>query len=354
MIKIIAEAGINHNGSLEKALQLVEIAAHAGADYVKFQTYKVASLMRADAPKAKYQLLKGGEKTTQYELLAHCKLSSEDHRKIKQYCDGLKIGFLSTAFDIASARFLIEAFSPDFLKIPSGEITNSEYLYEHAITRRPMLVSTGMATEGEIEEALGVIASGLEGCVVPARRNLRNVWSLENQRRNLARYVCLLHCVSDYPTKPDEANLRAIDRLKKKFGLDVGLSDHSKGIYIPIAAAVMGISVIEKHFTVSRSEEGPDQEVSVEPDELTSMIDAIREVERARGKEEKKPTVLEMETRKTARKSLVASRAIRKGEYFSRDNLTAKRPGTGRSAMDYWELIGQPATRDYQQDDFIL
>lgn len=353
MIKIIAEAGINHNGSLEKALELVEVAARAGANYVKFQTYNVRSLMRVDAPKARYQLSKGGESTTQYELLEQCRLSWEDHRTIKILCDELKIGLLSTAFDLESAQFLINSVDPDYLKIPSGEITNSEYLYELASYRRPMLISTGMASEVEIEEALGVVAAGLSIHGVPARKDLRHTWKMKRAIQDLQHYVCLLHCVSDYPTSPDDANLRVIDLLGEKFGLRVGLSDHSRGIYIPIAAAAMDICFLEKHFTLSRSEDGPDQEASLEPNELSSMIEAVREVERAVGKKEKKPTAAEMQTKKTARKSLVAARSIIEGEKFSRENLTAKRPGTGRSAMDFWEIIGQIATRNYDEDEFI-
>ena len=354
MTIVIAEAGINHNGSVTKALEMIEVAVVAGADYIKFQTYVTENLLRQGAPKAPYQVRSslGGE--TQHGLLAECRLTESEHILVKEACDAKGIGFLSTAFDIASANFLIDSFNPDFLKIPSGEITNAEYLFYHGSQNRPILMSTGMSDEREIEDALGVIAYGLIGGDSPSKNNCSNAFISQAGQKALQEKVHLLHCVSEYPPNTAELNLLAIPALKKRFQLKIGYSDHSSGICAAIGATALGAEVIEKHFTLSRKMEGPDHQASLEPEELSEMVRSIHELDKALGSGRKQPTKGEDNVKSVARKSLVASRAIRKGEYFTRDNLTAKRPGTGRSAMDYWELIGQPATREYQQDDFIL
>jgi N-acetylneuraminate synthase len=325
---IIAEAGVNHNGELALARKLVAAAAAAGADLVKFQTFVADRSIAASAPKARYQ--EDGSSESQHEMVRKLELSRGDHEVLIDECRERGIGFLSTAFDIGSFE-LLEALGLDLVKIPSGEITNLPLLRRMAYGGKPILLSTGMASLGEIDAALDVI----------------------EQAGTPRAHVTLLHCNTAYPTPADDVNLRAMLSLKAAFGVEVGYSDHTVGIEIPIAAVALGATVIEKHFTLNRGLPGPDHRASLEPAELEAMVRAIRNVERALGNGVKRPTASELENRAIARKSLVASRAIHAGERFSADNLAAKRPGTGISPMRWDDVVGRAASRDFAPDELI-
>lgn len=324
---IIAEAGVNHNGSLETAKQLVRTAKECGADIVKFQTAKLDSLVSKFAEMADYQKANTGKTESQKEMLAKLLLSFDDFTELAAYCKEIGIMFLSTPFDIESIHFLNDL--QDIWKIPSGEITNYPYLVEIAKTGKKILLSTGMSTIEEVEEALKIL------------------------RENGADDMVILHCTTDYPAPIDSINLKAMLGLKERFGCPVGYSDHTKGIEVSIAAVAMGATVIEKHFTLDKTMSGPDHKASLEPNELKELISAIRNVERAMGTREKKPTESEVRNRSVVRKSIVASKPILKGETFSTENLTTKRPGTGISPMKWNEIIGTIADRDYKEDELI-
>ena len=324
-VLIIAEAGVNHNGSIETALQLVEEAAKAGVDAVKFQTFKADGLVQKSAPKAEYQKAATGGGETQYEMLKRLELSDNDHRRLVDRCRSLGIMFLSTAFDINGIRYLNELDLP-YMKVPSGEITNLPYLRAMDGCGRPVLMSTGMATLDEVRSALAI----LKHC-----------------------NVTLLQCATEYPCPYDAVNLNAMLTLKKSFGLNVGYSDHTPGIEISIAAVALGACVIEKHFTLDRNMSGPDHKASIEPKELRQMVSAIRNVEVSLGDGIKRPADVELKNIPIARKSIVAKIPIRKGETLTEVNLTVKRPGTGISPMRWDEIVGTAAIRDYAADELI-
>lgn len=328
---IIAEAGVNHNGSLEMALRLVEAAAKAGADYVKFQTFKAENLVTAQAAKAEYQQKNtGGDDNSQLAMLKALELSKEDFKTIERSCRDLGIGFLSTPFDFESIDFL-GTIEQDFWKIPSGEITDYPYLCRIASFGQPVVMSTGMSTLDEVEAAVNVLTNcGL---------------SLND--------ITLLHCTTMYPTPFEDVNLRAMETLAKLGVGAVGYSDHTPGIEVPIAAVALGARVIEKHFTLDRSLPGPDHKASLEPDELAAMVRSIRHIEAALGTPEKRPTRSELPNIEIARRSIVASRPIKEGEIFSPDNLTVKRPARGLSPMRWHHLLGLKADRPYATDDPI-
>ncbi|WMJ83315.1 N-acetylneuraminate synthase [Oscillospiraceae bacterium LTW-04] len=327
-IKIIAEAGVNHNGSMDLAKQLVDIAAKAGADYIKFQTWKSESIISRYAPKAKYQAEATGNGGTMLGMVKKLELSFDNFRELKACCQKAGIGFLSTPFDIESAEFLFY-LGVDAIKIPSGEITNLPLLEVIASFPNPILLSTGMCTLQEIEDAIAVLQKG---------------W---------VESIALLHCNTQYPTPMNDINLRAMQTLKERFGFPVGLSDHSQGIEVPIAAAALGAEVIEKHFTLSHQLAGPDHKASADPNELADMIRGIRNIELAMGTGEKTVTESERENIAAARKSIVAARSILKGEVFTPDNITTKRPGTGISPMKWHAVIGMAAKRDFGVDELI-
>lgn len=324
---IIAEAGVNHNGSVEIAKKLVDKAKDAGADIVKFQTAKLDSLVSKNANIAEYQKNNIGVEESQKEMLRKLLLPYEDFIDISNYCKKVGITFLSTPFDIESIRFLNDLQS--IWKIPSGEITNYPYLVEIAETQKDIILSTGMSTLEEINDAI-------------------NVLKMYTKAK-----ITLLHCTTNYPTPLEDVNLRAMLTLKERFGYNVGYSDHTKGIEVPIAAVAMGATVIEKHFTLDRNMVGPDHKASLEPNELKEMISAIRKIEKALGNSTKMPTSAEMANRDVARKSIIASTEIKKGDLLSENNITTKRPGTGISPMRWNELIGTRANRDYHEDDLI-
>jgi N-acetylneuraminate synthase len=350
---IIAEAGVNHNGSVQTAMQLVDAAVAAGADAVKFQTFKAEKLVTQSASKAEYQKQTTGEAESQLAMLRKLELKYEFHFQLRDYCQRQGIEFLSTAFDIDSLAFLANELGISRLKIPSGEITNGPFLLAHAQTGKDIIVSTGMSTLGEVETALGVLAFGFLGWERPSREAFQKAYSEQAGQAVLKEKVTLLHCTSEYPTPMADVNLRAMDVLQQAFGLPIGYSDHTEGLVVPIAAVARGAVLIEKHFTLDRSQKGPDHQVSLEPDELKQMVRDIRGVEQALGRPNKMPQAVELQNRTVVRKSLVAAESIVAGEKFSAENLTSKRPGTGLSPMEYWRLLGQTSRQDYRTDDLI-
>jgi N,N'-diacetyllegionaminate synthase len=327
---IIAEAGVNHNGDLVPARKLIDVAAEAGADLVKFQTFSADRLVTRTAAKADYQNRTTDNKESQHEMLRRLELTAEMHKELIAHCAARGIGFFSTGFDIESVDLLV-GLGQDRFKIPSGEITNLPYLRHIGRMGKPVILSTGMTEMDEIQAAI----DALEAAGTP--------------RAN----VTVLHCTTEYPTPMVEVNLRAMLSIQTAFGVEVGYSDHTRGIEVAIAAVALGASVIEKHFTLDRNLPGPDHKASLEPEELKAMVAAIRNIELALGDGVKRLTPSEAGNRSVARKSLVASRAIRKGEVFSVENITAKRPGTGISPMRWDTVIDCRAPRDFSHDELI-
>lgn len=362
---IIAEAGVNHNGQLKLALELVDAAKSAGADVVKFQTFIADKLVTKDAEQAEYQKNNIGREESQWQMLKALELTYEEHMQVKTYCQQKKIAYLSTAFDLDSLAFLNQTMELPQLKIPSGEITNAPYLLAHAQTGCDLIVSTGMCTLEDITQALSIIAFGfinIEGdAQAHTNKNLTALSltdfeaaykSTEGQKL-LKEKVTLLHCTTDYPAPIDEVNLRAMDLMHEKFGLPVGYSDHTEGIVVPIAAVSLGACIIEKHFTLDRNMKGPDHKASIEPDELADMVQQIRQVEKALGRRDKNPVASEIKNMAIARKSIVAAKSIAQGETFSQDNLTIKRPGSGLAPINIWQLFGQASTKAYAEGELI-
>ncbi len=346
---VIAEAGVNHNGDPALAARLVEVAAKAGADAVKFQTFDPAALARPGAPKARYQEAAGAGGADQREMLAALTLPRAAYAELKATAESHGLVFMSTAFDEASLRFLAEELDVARFKIASGEITNAPLLRAHALYDRPMILSTGMATLGEIEFALAVLAHAhLSPAKPPCRREeVLDALGDEAAQAWLAARVTLLHCVSDYPAADEILNLRSIPTLKNVFGLPVGYSDHSAGVWAAPAAVALGAEVIEKHFTLDRGLPGPDHRASLEPADLAQMIAGIRTVEKALGKPGKPISPAERATRRVARRGVVAIRAIAAGEPFTEDNIAVLRPAEGAEPFAYWQILGRPAPRAY-------
>ncbi len=356
MTLIIAEAGVNHNGDEHLAFQLVDAAYHAGADIVKFQTFKAKNLVTEDAVQAEYQVINTQKQESQLAMLSRLELSYEIHHQLVKHCESLGIEFLSTAFDSESLDFLVNDLGLTRLKIPSGEITNAPLVLEHARTGCDLIVSTGMATLSEIEAVLGVIAFGYvaDKIAEPSELAFQQAYASEQGQKALKQKVTILHCTTEYPAPMLEINLKAMDTLGRAFELPAGYSDHSEGTTIPIAAVARGAVLIEKHFTLDKNMEGPDHKASLEPQELTAMITAIRQVEVALGVGVKSPTVSEVKNKAVARKSLVAAKAIQQGELITEDNLIIKRPGSGMSPYHYWTLLNKPASQVYQAGDLIF
>lgn len=326
-VYIIAEAGVNHNGSFDLACKLVDAAKSAGVDCIKFQTFKSKNLVSHTAQKADYQKNTTGD-GSQVDMLKKLELSYDEFIALKKYCDKVGITFLSTPFDFDSIDFLNSIDMP-FWKIPSGEITNLPYLLALARTGKPVVMSTGMCEMEEIEAAIKVL------------------------RENGIKDIKLLHCNTEYPTPFEDVNLRAMQTMRDAFGLEVGYSDHTKGIEVPVAAVAMGASVIEKHFTLDRNMEGPDHKASLEPGELAAMVSSIRHIEKALGNGDKTPSPSEQKNISIARKSIVAKKLIKAGDEFTEENITVKRPGSGISPMKWFEVLGTKATRDFQEDELI-
>lgn len=352
---IIAEVGVNHNGSLKRAIRMVGIAAEAGADAVKFQSFITEHEVTRDAPKADYQKKNAGAAGGQFAMLKALELSAADHRALVRACRNAGIEFMSTAFDHVSAAFLNKLGGLRRHKIASGEITNAPLLLQLARSRKPILLSTGMATLAEVETALGVIAFGYVSGenAKPSPKAFAAAFRSRDGQMALKKNVAVLQCTSEYPAAFDRINLRAMATLADTFGLKVGLSDHSPGVAVAVAAVARGATVIEKHFTLDRRLPGPDHKASLEPDELATLVSSIRAVEAAFGRPDKKPTVGERNVRAVARKSLVALQTIRAGERFTAANLGVKRPGGGLQPMLYWRLLGRKATRRYRRDEQI-
>ena len=351
---VIAEAGVNHNGSIERARALVQAAAEAGADAVKFQAFRAEALVAEGAPKAEYQEATTDPAESQAEMLRKLELGQEQHQALAEHCADRGIQFLSTPFDAQSARWLAEEIEVPRLKVGSGELTNGPFLLHVARLGCPTVLSTGMATIGEVERALSVLAFGyLEAEGRPTREALGRALASDAGQEALEENVTVLHCVTEYPAPPEATNLRALKTLRQAFGLPVGLSDHTLGTAVPVAAVARGAVLIEKHLTLDRSLPGPDHEASLEPGELRRMIQDIREVEKALGTARKAPAAPEWKNRPVARKSLVAAEPIAEGEPFTEENVTAKRPGDGLSPMRYWDVLGRPAPQSYRPDEQI-
>lgn len=325
---IIAEAGDNHNGDFALALKLVDVAVESGADCVKFQTFVTEEVISKKAEKADYQKESTGINESQYEMVKKLELSFEQFKEIDSYCKKKGIIFLSTAFDLRSIEFLNTLDMP-FWKIPSGEITNLPYLMKIAQINKDVVLSTGMSTIEEIREAVDVLTN------------------------NGAGKITLLHCNTEYPTPMEDVNLKAMASLQKLFNLDVGYSDHTLGIEVPVAAVALGAKIIEKHFTLDRNMEGPDHQASLEPHELKDMVKSICNIEKALGSDIKKPSQSETKNINIARKSIVARRKIVKGEVFTEENLAIKRPGNGISPMKWFDVLGKESTRDFEEDELI-
>ncbi len=325
---IIAEAGVNHNGDINLAYKLVDKAIEAGVDAVKFQTFKTEKEISKFAMKAEYQKETTGELETQFEMVKKLELPHEDFKKLKRYCDEKGIMFLSTPFEGDSVKFLYE-LGIEIFKIPSGEITNLPYLQEIGMLKKKVFLSTGMSTLGEIEKALTIL------------------------KENGTNDITILHCNTEYPTPMDDVNLNAMNTIRQAFKIEVGYSDHTLGIEVPIAAVVMGAKVIEKHFTLDKNMEGPDHKASLNSQELKDMVKSIRNIEKALGNGIKAPSKSEIKNINAARKSIVASCDIRKGEIFTEHNLDVKRPGNGISPMRWNEVLGRVAHKDYKEDEMI-
>ncbi|NQU88808.1 MAG: N-acetylneuraminate synthase [Mariniphaga sp.] len=327
---IIAEAGVNHNGSIETAKRLIDVAIVAGADYVKFQTFKAETLVTQTADKAEYQKELTNTNESQFEMIKKLELDRKTHEELINYCEQKDMKFLSTAFDHDSIDLLAELDIPIF-KIPSGEITNLPYLRHIGKMRKPIIMSTGMSTLGEVRNALNIlIESGAE-----------------------KEQITILHCNTEYPTPMEDVNLKAMITIRDELDVNIGYSDHTLGIEVPVAAVAMGATVIEKHFTLDRTLPGPDHAASLEPDELKEMVNSIRNIEKAMGDGVKKPSPSETENIPIARKSIVARKPIKKGELFTENNLTVKRPGNGISPMEWDDVIGSKANIDYKIDQTI-
>lgn len=325
---VIAEAGVNHNGDMNRAKEMIREAKKAGADAVKFQTYVTENLVSKQASKAEYQIKSTSNEETQFNMLKKLELSFEEFKGLSIYAKEIGIDFLSTPFDEDSIDFLSQ-LSMRFWKIPSGEITNKPYLIKLAKTKKPIILSTGMSTMEEISDALEVFDD----------------YNLDN--------IILLHCNTEYPTPYGDVNLAAMKTMKEKFNVQVGYSDHTEGIEVPVAAVALGAAVIEKHFTLDKTLPGPDHMASLEPNELTKMIKSIRNIQKAMGDGVKMPSESEMKNITVARKSIVAKCHINKGEEFIEKNLAVKRPGNGISPMSWFDILGKKAIKDFEEDELI-
>ncbi|MEN6349902.1 MAG: N-acetylneuraminate synthase [Syntrophomonas sp.] len=353
---IIAEAGINHNGSLKLALEMVKVAADSGADAIKFQTFKAEQVISRFAPKAEYQLRTTGNSESQLEMVKRLELDEKEHMELAMECQSRGIEFLSTPFDLESVDLLI-SLKVSRIKISSGDITNAPLLLKAAQTQKEIILSTGMSTIDEVKTALGVLACGYFGLDhqprVSSLSHFEHSYQSDEGQAYLKKNVILLHCTTEYPAPYEDVNLRAMDTLRSVFGVKVGYSDHTRGIAVPIAAAARGAAIIEKHFTLDKNLPGPDHKASLEPDELKAMITSIRQVQQSLGAVEKLPAPSELKNRSIARRSLITLERVKKGEIFTEKNLGAKRPGTGISAIYYFDWLGCQAQRDYEPDEML-
>jgi len=352
-VLVIAEAGVNHNGSLDRALELIDVAADCGADVVKFQTFNADRLASRKAAKAEYQLATTGAAESQHAMLKKLELTGADHRKLADYCRTRRIEFMSSPFDEESVDLLVKEIGVGRLKLGSGEITNAPLLVKAGRSGKPVIVSTGMSSLADVERALGALAFGMIGTSDPSTGAFADAFASAEGRAALRENVTLLHCTTEYPAPFHDVNLRAMDTMREAFGLRVGFSDHTPGVAMPIAAAARGAEVIEKHFTVDKSLPGPDHRASLEPAELRDMVAGIRAVEVALGDGVKVASEAEKKNIAIARKSLTTLAPIRSGEKFTVENLGVKRPGSGTSPFQLWEWLGRHAERDYDADETL-
>ncbi len=353
---IIAEAGVNHNGSLELAKNLVDVAVEAGADAVKFQTFHAEDLVCRNAPKAKYQIKTTEQDESQYSMLKALELSGQEQVELQQYCLQKKIEFLSSPFDLKSADFLMRSLNLSTLKIASGEITNFPLLLKIAQAQRSIILSTGMSTLGEIESALALLAWGYLFSTEdpkPSMNCFEKAYFSNEGQSILQEKISLLHCTSEYPAPFEEVNLRAMQTMRDAFNLPVGYSDHTLGTAVSIAAVAQGAQIIEKHFTLDKKMQGPDHQASLEPHELAALISGIRQVELAIGGRQKLPRQSELKNRSIARKSLVALKDVQQGDVFNEHNLGCKRPANGVAPSYYYNVYNKLAGRDYVEDELI-
>ena len=327
---IIAEIGVNHNGCLETAKKMIDRAKISGADYVKFQSFVASSLVTKNALKSDYQKVSENDKSTQLEMLSELEFNNEQFDQIFKYCKIKNIGFLSTGFDFQSMEIL-KSYDMDYIKVPSGEITNLPMLQYVSKLKKPIILSTGMSTIKEIDSALKILYSN----------------GVKNKN------ITLLQCTSEYPTPLSQANLNIIPELRKIFDISVGFSDHTIGFEAALGAVALGASIIEKHFTLDKSQKGPDHKTSIEPEEFKKMVNFVRGIETALGSSIKKPTIAEEKNKIIVRKSIVAKKKINKGEIFDENNLTTKRPANGISPMMIESIIGKKSKRDFEQDELI-
>ncbi len=352
-VTVIAEAGVNHNGSLDRAIEMVDVAAEIGVDVVKFQTFNADALATRSAPKADYQKETTEESESQLDMLRALELDVHAHRTLIQRCDEKGVQFLSTPFDLGSLDLLANDLDIAILKIGSGELTNAPLLHAAARAGRDLILSTGMATLDEVQTMLGVVAHGYLNESRPSQTAFMQAFESAQGQAVLKSRVTLLHCTSSYPTPDSDVNLKAIETLRAKFDLPVGFSDHSEGIVHAIASVALGACVIEKHYTLDKDLPGPDHKASATPDELKDLVEGVRRVSAGLGDGCKEPRPAEMSNLAIGRKSLVACAPINAGDVFTTENLTVKRPGTGMRPELYWSLLGTHAARAYAPDDLI-
>ncbi len=354
---IIAEAGVNHNGSEELAFKLVDVAKASGVDIIKFQTFVTDSLVTENAEQAHYQQENMGIDQSQYQMLKKLELSFASHKAIKNYCDKQGVEYLSTAFDSESLAFLVDELKLTRLKIPSGELTNTPFVLEHALTGCDIILSTGMAELEEVEFALSVIAFGYlnqNNNIQPNTAEFKKAYVSKEGQRYLKEKVVVLHCTTEYPAPFNEVNLNAMKLMHDEFNLPIGYSDHTAGTVVATAAVAKGATIIEKHFTLNQQMKGPDHKASIEPNELAQMVKDIRSVELALGQAVKKPTPSEQKNKAVARKSIVARGRIKKGQILSASNLAILRPGSGISPTQYYDILGSSAVKDFDEDELIV
>ena len=350
---VIAEAGVNHNGSLDLAIELVDAAATAGADAVKFQTFRADALATSRAPKAEYQQKTTAPMETQHAMLHRLELDENAHRQLIKHCLAKGIEFMSTPFDLESVSLLLR-LGVRRVKLGSGDLTNAPLLLSVARSKLPIILSTGMATLEDIESSLGVLAFGMLGGGLAGRAAFAQAWASPEGRRLMASRVTLLHCTTEYPAPIDDVNLKAMLTMRDAFVLEVGYSDHTEGIAVSVAAVALGATVIEKHLTLDRDLPGPDHSASLEPPDFGALVRAVRNAQRALGSSRKRVSPSESKNVVVARKSLVALQPIQQGELFTPENLGAKRPGDGVSPMEYWEWLGRPSPHSFAPNELIV
>lgn len=351
-VYVIAEAGVNHNGDLVLAKEMIHVAKDVGADAIKFQLFKAESLVTQAAKQTEYQKKNCNTEKTQYVMLKSLELSYDDFQILSEEAKSIKIDCIITPFDLDSLRFIVDRLALNIIKIASGDITFGPLLLEAARSKNKIILSTGMSTVKEIEQALEVIAfGGLHLTGIPTIKARQTAYCSQEGQDYLQEHVTLLHCVSEYPAPYEDMDLRVMDILKNHFHLKIGLSDHSQGIIVPIAAVARGACVIEKHFTLDKCLEGPDHLASLDPKELTEMIRGIRIVEQSLGEGKKNIKPSELKNKSLVRRSLVAKRAIKNKEVFTEENMGMKRPEGKKSPMEYWDFLGKKATRAYEKDE---